>query len=411
MVRKAITCIITLLLIFNCIMPSHVLASGFDQADFNQIDEQGSVTRPGQSGDITTTNPKISNQKNENSSNFNLIGSVLTFLFLPLPIISQALLTLAIMPEKVTKIQMFTIEDMLFGRLELFDVDFMNPDGKSSISDDSQFVASQTNVLIKKNVAGWFFAIRNFAIVALFAVLIAIGILMAVSSIASERARYKNMLIHWVVSFVILMILPYIMAIVFTVNEALVTTIRQTAESIVVEPVNQVDIEQTKGLNFEKTLVYGRTNTDGKGFDGIFAKIGKGNSWESFSLMLVYMILAFYQIKFFFMYIKRMISVGFLMVISPLITITYSIDKAGDNQAQAFKTWVKEFMINVFVQPLHAVLFLIFMYSIYGIMERAPLLAIIFLAALSRGEQLFRTIFKIDRTTALGHLGRRGKGR
>lgn len=106
-----------------------------------------------------------------------------------------------------------------------------------------------------------------------------------------------------------------------------------------------------------------------------------------------------------------MITVGFLVVISPLITITYSIDKAGDNQAQAFKTWTKEFLVNVFVQPLHALLFLIFMYSVYGIMERAPILAIIFLAALSRGEQLFRTIFKVERTTSLGHLGRRGKGK
>ena len=51
------------------------------------------------------------------------------------------------------------------------------------------------------------------------------------------------------------------------------------------------------------------------------------------------------------------------------------------------------------------------MYSIYGIVERAPLLAIIFLAALSRGEQLFRTIFKVDRTASLGHLGKRGKGK
>jgi hypothetical protein len=49
------------------------------------------------------------------------------------------------------------------------------------------------------------------------------------------------------------------------------------------------------------------------------------------------------------------------------------------------------------------------MYSIYGIMERAPLLAIIFLASLSRGENLVRSIFKIERTTSMGRLGRRKK--
>ena len=107
------------------------------------------------------------------------------------------------------------------------------------------------------------------------------------------------------------------------------------------------------------------------------------------------------------MYLKRMLTVAFLMVISPLITITYSIDKARDNQAQAYKTWIKEFLVNLFIQPLHALLFLIFMYSVYGIMERAPLLAIVFLASLSRGEQLVRKIFKIERTASVGKLRRK----
>ena len=121
-----------------------------------------------------------------------MIGSILTYVLLPLPLIAQGLLTLAIMPQSVTKIQLFTIEDMLFGRFELFDVDFMNVDGFSA-ENDTAYVPSETNVLIKKNIQGWFVAMRNFAIVALFAVLIAIGILMAISTIASDRAKYKNM--------------------------------------------------------------------------------------------------------------------------------------------------------------------------------------------------------------------------
>ncbi|MBR6033570.1 MAG: hypothetical protein IKP28_02355 [Clostridia bacterium] len=106
------------------------------------------------------------------------------------------------------------------------------------------------------------------------------------------------------------------------------------------------------------------------------------------------------------MYLKRMLMVGFLIVISPLITITYSIDKAGDNQAQAYQTWMKEFLVNVFIQPLHALIFIVFMYSIYGIMERAPLLAILFISALSRGEGIVRKIFKMGPSAAIGGLGK-----
>ena len=57
---------------------------------------------------------------------------------------------------------------------------------------------------------------------------------------------------------------------------------------------------------------------------------------------------------------KRFLMVGFLIVISPLITITYSIDKAGDGKAQAFSTWLKEFMVNILIQPLHALIYLVF---------------------------------------------------
>ena len=416
MAKKAITCILIFLFIFNITMQNRVMAEtikaeGFSESDFNQLNN-GTVTRESTSGtDIKYKTKAISDSKNENNQTFGLIGSILTFVFLPLPLLTQGLLTLAIMPTDVTKIQLFTIEDMLFGRFELFNVDFMGEDGYSAKNDEA-YVPSDTNELIKKNVAGWFYALRNFTIVALFAVLIAIGILMAISSIASERAKYKSMLIHWVASFVIVMILPYIMAVAFTISNGCVSVIRNVAENLSSEIFVASDqIEQTKGLNFEKTLVFGRANTDGKGFDGILTKISKSNGWEAFSLMIVYVVIAFYQLKFFFMYLKRMIAVGLLMVVSPLITITYSIDKAGDNQAQIFKAWIKEFLINVFVQPLHALLFVIFMYSVYGIMERAPILAIIFIAALSRGEQLFRTIFKVDRTTSLAHLGRKGKGK
>lgn len=392
--KKTITILLIFILLFSTLPQNRVWAT--DEEAVEQI----------YSGKVQYGNGMVSLKPTD--SKFNLIGSILTYVVLPAPLIVQILLTMTILPDLVTKVQIFTIEDLLFGRYELFNVDFMNVSQYTG-ADSPVYVASSTNVLIKENVAKWFYAMRNFAIVALLAVLIYIGILMAISTIASERAKYKNMLIHWVVSFAILMILPYIMALAMNVCEWCVGVIRSVAENVVQVQVNNPQIEPSKGLNFELTLLNGRIDENGNGFEGILTKILKGESWESFALVIVYCMLAYYQFKFFFLYLRRMLTVGFLVVISPLITITYSIDKAGDNQAQAFKTWLKEFLVNIFIQPLHALLFLIFMYSIYGIMERAPLLAIVFLAALSRGEQLVRSIFKIERTATFGGLRRKGK--
>lgn len=387
--KKAITILLIFILLFTTMLHNRVLARDLD--DFNKI-QLGSA---------------IKNNLSMKTTDFDLIGSALAFVAMIVPCVTQILLTFAIMPDMVTQVKMFTIEDLLFGRFDLFSIDFMNV-GSTTPIELQRHVTSSTNELIKGNVAKWFYAMRNFAIVALLAVLIYIGIMMAISTIGSEKAKYKNMLINWFVSFALLMILPYIMAVAMSVSEWCIDIIRSVAENVAKVEINNGLIESTKGLNFENSLLFGKIDANGNGFEGIFTKILKGGGWESFSLVVVYCMLVYYQCKFFFIYLKRMLTVGFLMVISPLITITYSIDKAGDNQAQAYKTWMKEFLVNVFIQPLHALLFLVFMYSIYGIMERAPLLAIIFLAALSRGEQLVRNIFKIERTSTLRGL-RRGK--
>ena len=46
-----------------------------------------------------------------------------------------------------------------------------------------------------------------------------------------------------------------------------------------------------------------------------------------------------------------MVTIGFLIVIAPLVTITYSIDKISDGKAQGMNTWFREFAYNVLIQP------------------------------------------------------------
>ena len=70
--------------------------------------------------------------------------------------------------------------------------------------------------------------------------------------------------------------------------------------------------------------------------------------------------LLFQTISFLVAYIKRMFKIGFLIIIAPLITITYSIDKIGDGKAQALNTWLKEFAYNILLQPFQCILYLVF---------------------------------------------------
>jgi len=53
-----------------------------------------------------------------------------------------------------------------------------------------------------------------------------------------------------------------------------------------------------------------------------------------------------------------MMTIAFLIIIAPLVTVTYSIDKIGDGKSQALNAWLKEFSYTVLIQPFHCITYL-----------------------------------------------------
>lgn len=339
--------------------------------------------------DISSVDDLSKKNQPQSESSESAVGSFLAFFVRLFPTVVGSILNLAISSESNNTTGQFTIEDVVLNKIALFDVNIVNTPKADNMA---MYQKLDTNTIIKNNVLGWYGAIRNLAAAILLVVLIIIGILMAINSVASERAKYKEMLVNWFVSLAILILMPYIMSLSFNICNAATDTVSKLADS------------WEKSSNLERTLVYGDDNDT-----GIASKISRSTGWQAFSFSLIWALLAYFQIKFFFMYLKRLFTIAFLVVIAPLITITYSIDKANDNQAQAFKKWISEFLVNLFIQPLHAILYIVFIYSTYEIMQRAPILAILFLWSLSRGETILRRIFRMDKSMSLGRLGRRKK--
>lgn len=103
--------------------------------------------------------------------------------------------------------------------------------------------------------------------------------------------------------------------------------------------------------------------------------------------------LVYYQVKFFIVYFKRLLEVGFLISISPLVTITYPIDKVGDERAQAYKAWLTRIIYNIFIQLIHAIVYVVFIFSAAEIAKTVPIVGILFLTTLSRTEKIIKTTF------------------
>ena len=202
---------------------------------------------------------------------------------------------------------------------------------------------------------------------------------MALSTVASEQARYKKMLVSWVESIVVLFAMLYIISAVITVGEILTGIFYDIRCQLLGQTV--AGTGEVYGV-FEDTI-RNKALISLTEFSGLQLTM-----WS-----IIYWVLLFTQMKFLWTYMKRFLMVGFLIVISPLITITYSIDKAGDGKAQAFSSWLKEFMVNVLIQPLHALIYLVFVLTANAIAESSPIIALAMLMSMGSVERMVKVVF------------------
>lgn len=83
-------------------------------------------------------------------------------------------------------------------------------DGEKTYKLGGSELANQKAVL-RKTVASWYYALRNFAIVALLCVLVYVGIRMIMSTVAQDKNKYKSMFKDWLVALCLLFVMHYIM--------------------------------------------------------------------------------------------------------------------------------------------------------------------------------------------------------
>lgn len=275
----------------------------------------------------------------------------------------------------------FSIDRTVFNRVALFNINYFDTETSYKVG-QTEITANESNNTIKKGIVDVYKICRALSLIISLLVLIYIGIRMAISTVASDQAKYKKMFTSWVESIVILFCMVYIMILIISLGESLT--------GIFYDLRNQL-IASNEGYGvFEDTI---RSTT----WDLVFSLSGlQLTIWS-----IIYWVLLFMEIKFFWLYAKRLLMVGLLITISPLITITYSIDKAGDGRAQVFSSWMKEFVVNVLIQPLHALIYLIFVLTANTIAAESPLVALALLMCMGTVERMVKVVFDLKGLTTL----------
>jgi len=237
---------------------------------------------------------------------------------------------------------------------------------------------------LRKNVSIWYVSIRNLAAVILAIMALYVGIRMAISSVAEEKAKYKKMLVDWVVSLGLLFVLHYIMVFVVEINDSIVEVLRNIRDNT----LGDINAESWT----DKSSLMDKIWSDA------FTTV---SLIEQLSYMFIYCTLAVMTFIFFITYVKRMITIAFLIMIAPIITITYSIDRMGDGKSQALNKWFKEYIYNILLQPFQCVIYLALVNSAIASLAEEVTLASGLIAGLMvvfmyQAENIIKEIFHFE---------------
>ena len=300
---------------------------------------------------------------------------------------------------------LYSPENIFADNIAILDINFLRPNTYSSIISSGEqsdiekaeeAAQSAAGGTLQSTIASWYKSFRNIAIVGLLSVLVYLGIRILISSTAADKAKYKESLRDWFMAlclvFVIHIIMSGILLLTDTINSLFSTSIDN---GIIVQATHS-----DEGENANQTFKF-RTN-----LVGLARFKAQADQWQdATAYTIIYLALIIYTCMFTFMYFKRFLWMAFFTMIAPLVALTYPLDKAGDGHAQAFNLWFKEYTMNAIIQPVHLILYSVFVSSAIDLATDNPIYACVAIAFLVPAEKFIKKMFRLDQSNTESDFG------
>lgn len=293
-----------------------------------------------------------------------------------------------------------TPAEIFAGNVAAFDANFF----KTDTDHDQELGGSDKSIVeeLRNTVAKWYVALRNIAIVGLLSALLYIGIRIVISSSAGDKAKYKQFFVDWVVALCLIFFLHYIMAFTMTMSETVTDVLAgQTTSQGRIKQVNiKLVGKDGKTQYTDDGLSEGFSVYFSSNFTGVARiKADYADSALRMGYSILYIALTVYTVYFAFVYLKRLLMLAFFTMIAPLVALTYPLDKIKDGKAQAFNYWFKEYMFYALLQPMHMLLYTVFVSSALSVAANNLLYAIVALAFIVPAEKIVKQMFGIKGNT------------
>ena len=295
----------------------------------------------------------------------------------------------------------FTAENIIKGKFILFDANIfkdisssVDPNAQKGNAEDTYYDSGfdwlvgkdKAKDTLRNTISGWYYNLRNFAIVALLSVLVYVGIRMVTSVISQDKAKYKIMFKDWLVALCLLVIMHYIMIGILNVTDMITEAIgidggggNQTG--YIMSLIENININKENAKEMGETRYI--DDTTGKEY----------TLADAFAYELLLLFIVALTFIFAWKYLKREFTIIFLILLGPISCITYPIDKISDGKAQAFNKWLTEFIYNILVQPFHLLLYLVLCGTAIELSSENILYGLACLAMLIPAEKFVKEMF------------------
>ena len=356
----------------------------------------------------------------------------------------------AIPPTFKLPIFLLTPEAMFANEVPLLDVNFFSEtrDGLITDADGNKYIETitqtgqkikmkSTALELRPTISKWYFALRNLAIVALLSILVYIGIRILISSSADDKAKYKQRMVDWLVAMCLLFFMHYIMAFAVKMTEEITKAVNSVndpyyitfgdSDSKLKDYKYEAGSGDSEGENIfnvsdglGKTLHDNNIITDYNGkyiFMWPTNLTGKARielqleptedlteddiEMRQFGYTVIYLALVMYTILFLFRYLKRVMMLAFLTIIAPLMAMTYPLDKLQDGSAQGFNTWLKEYIFNLLIQPVHLILYTVLIGASMDLIADNIVFALAALGFILQAEKILRKFFGFEKASTV----------
>lgn len=300
---------------------------------------------------------------------------------------------------------LYSPENIFANNIAALDVNFLNPNKYAAITDrehaatttvasNAQKAAESTaGGALRETISDWYVSFRNIAIVGLLCVLVYLGIRILISSTATDKAKYKESLKNWVVAMCLVFFIHIIMSGLLMITDKFTDLISPAIDDGITIKVEDGG-ENGGGVKFRTNLVgLIRFNAQSKSL------------YNTAAYTILYLVIVIYTFIFTFMYFKRFLYMAFFTMISPLVALTYPIDKAGDGKAQAFNFWFKEYTMNLVLQPVHLILYIALVSSAMELVKQNMIYAIVAIGFLIPAEKFIKKMFGMDKAETPSGFG------